>query len=272
MNAWAELRPALPGLALACLLGLTTAPARAGRQLEEPLADTVRTALAAAVADSGPPRIEFEQVDERLAYLRWLGAMSERLKKRKPDFNVRREFLETIWYESRRAGLDVSLVLGLVEVESGFRKYAISSAGARGYMQVMPFWLRLLAAPHADLNGTANSAVPASWLVPGNNHAAVAASAPPTGVRFGEPAVGADVSRLFHLQTNLRFGCAILRHYLRREQGNLFLALGSYNGSRGQAAYPDIVLAARKRWEFSDPASSPARRLTNPATREELRP
>jgi soluble lytic murein transglycosylase-like protein len=211
---------------------LATGQALAGRQLEEPLADTVRTALTAAVADSGPPRIEFDQVDQRLAYLRWLGAMSERLKKRKPDFNVRREFLETIWYESRRAGLDVSLVLGLVEVESGFRKYAISSVGARGYMQVMPFWLRLLAAPHADLHSAA-TAVPASWPAPGS--------------------AAADVSRLFHLQTNLRFGCAILRHYLRREQGNLFLALGSYNGSRGQSAYADMVLAARKRWEFSDP-------------------
>jgi soluble lytic murein transglycosylase-like protein len=66
------------------------------------------------------------------------------LKKRKPDWDVRREFLQTVWYESKRAGLDVALVLGLIQVESGFRKYAISIAGARGYMQVMPFWTRVL--------------------------------------------------------------------------------------------------------------------------------
>ncbi|BDI04282.1 lytic transglycosylase domain-containing protein [Sphaerotilus microaerophilus] len=182
---------------------------RAGSQVEEPLADSVRSALSAAVADSGaPPKLEFRHIDERLAYLRWLGAMSPRLAKRKPEFNVRREFLETVWYEARRAGLEPALVLGLVEVESGFRKYAISSAGARGYMQVMPFWARTIG--------------------------------------------DGDASRLFHLQTNLRFGCVILRHYLDRERGDLFLALGRYNGSRGQAPYPTMVLGARRRWEFKD--------------------
>lgn len=190
--------------------GLVVCPAttRAGTQVEEPLADAVRSALSAAVADGAPPRIEFPQVEQRLAYLRWLAHASERLKRRKPEFDVRREFLEALWYESRRAGLDPSLVLGLVEVESGFRKYAISSAGARGYMQVMPFWARLIG--------------------------------------------DGDASRLFHLQTNLRFGCVILRHYLDREQGDLFMALGRYNGSRGQAAYPDLVLGARKRWDHPD--------------------
>ncbi|MFM2120192.1 MAG: hypothetical protein RL722_1660 [Pseudomonadota bacterium] len=184
------------------------APARAGGQIEEPLADAVRTALSAAVADQAPPRLEFEQIEQRLAYLRWLGAMSQKLERRKPDFHVRRDFLEAVWYESRRAGLDVALVLGLIEVESGFRKYAISSVGARGYMQVMPFWTRLIG--------------------------------------------DGDAGRLFHLQTNLRFGCVILRHYLDRERGDLFLALGRYNGSRGQAPYPNMVLAARKRWWHAD--------------------
>ncbi|RZS47412.1 lytic transglycosylase domain-containing protein [Sphaerotilus mobilis] len=190
-------------LLLGVLLGVT-GPALAGRQAEEPLADAVRGALSAAVADGLPPRLEFAHVEQRLAYLRWLGQASERLKRRKPDFDVRREFLEALWYESRRAGLDPALVLGLVEVESGFRKYAISSAGARGYMQVMPFWARLIG--------------------------------------------DGDAGRLFHLQANLRFGCVILRHYIDREQGNLFMALGRYNGSRGKPAYPDAVLAARKRW------------------------
>lgn len=195
----------------ACLIGLGAglllpvwAPAWAGAQVEEQLADAVRTALSAAVADSAPPRPHFDQIEERLAYLRWLGAMSERLKRQKSELQTRVEFLETLWYESKRAGLEPALVLGLVQVESNFRKYAISVAGARGYMQVMPFWMR----------------------------------------QIGD----GDVSRLFHMQTNLRFGCVILRHYLDVEQGNLFMALGRYNGSRGRAEYPNMVLGARKRW------------------------
>ena len=203
---------ALAGL----LLGLTlSAAVHAGAQLEEPLADKVRTALAASVADTAPPRPSFENIDDRLAYLRWLGAMSERLKKRKSEHAVRVEFLEAVWYESKRAGLEPALVLGLIQVESGFRKYAISSAGARGYMQVMPFWTRSI----------------------GN----------------GEP------STLFHMQTNLRFGCVILRHYLDVEKGDLFLALGRYNGSRGRAEYPNAVLANRRQWLGEEPALASSR-------------
>ena len=185
---------------------LTHASAQAGNQIEEPLADSVRSALSAAVSDAAPPVPEFADTESRLSYLRWLGHVSGRLKKQKPDWSVRREFLQTLWYESRRAGLDPALVLGLVQMESNFRKFAVSSAGARGYMQVMPFWTRMLA--------------------------------------------DGDAGKLFHMQTNLRFGCVILRHYLDREKGDLFLALGRYNGSRGKAAYPDAVLAAKKRWEF----------------------
>jgi len=181
--------------------------AQAGAQVEEPLADAVRTALAASVAEAAPPKAKFGNVEDRLAYLRWLGKASERLKRRKADHHTRIEFLEAVWYESRRAGLEISLVLGLIQVESGFRKYAISSAGARGYMQVMPFWARTIG--------------------------------------------DGDSRRLFHLQTNLRFGCVILRHYLDREKGDLFMALGRYNGSRGRAEYPNLVFGARKQWEIS---------------------
>ncbi len=181
--------------------------AHAGAQVEEPLADAVRTALAASVAESAPPRPRFDTVEQRLAYLRWLGAASERLKRRKAEHHTRVEFLEAVWYESRRAGLETPLVLGLIQVESGFRKYAISSAGARGYMQVMPFWARLIG--------------------------------------------DGDARRLFHLQTNLRFGCVILRHYLDRERGDLFMALGRYNGSRGRADYPNLVFGARRAWDIA---------------------
>jgi soluble lytic murein transglycosylase-like protein len=188
------------------LLGLACHDARAGAQVEEPLADSVRSALSAAVAEAAPPKPRFDDVEQRLAYLRWLGKASERLKRRKAEHHTRIEFLETVWYESRRAGLELSLVLGLIQVESGFRKYAISSAGARGYMQVMPFWARVIG--------------------------------------------DGDARRLFHLQTNLRFGCVILRHYLDREKGDLFLALGRYNGSRGKAEYPNLVFGARRQWEI----------------------
>ena len=184
-------------------------PAKAGRQMEEPLVDSVRTALSSAISNHAPPISEFPDTETRLKYLRWLGGASERLKKKKPDWNVRKEFLQTIWYESRRAGLDPALVLGLVQVESNFRKFAVSSVGARGYMQVMPFWTRVLG--------------------------------------------DGDAGKLFHMQTNLRFGCVILRHYLDREKGDLFLALGRYNGSRGKAPYPNAVLGAKRLWEFTPP-------------------
>jgi len=186
---------------------LRSGPARAGAQAEEPLIDSVRTALSAAIAAAAPPKPVFDKLEERLAFLRWLGAASERLKPRKTEARTRIEFLETLWYEATRAGLEPALVLALVQVESGFRKYAISSAGARGYMQVMPFWSR----------------------------------------QIGD----GDASRLFHTQTNLRFGCVILRHYLGVERGDLFLALGRYNGSRGQSPYPNAVLANRRIWQVT---------------------
>ncbi len=192
-------------LAAAALALLPARPAGAGAQIEEPLADAVRSALSASVAELAPPKPRFDQIEQRLAYLRWLGEASQRLRPRKAEHQTRLEFLETVWYETRRAGLQTSLVLGLIQVESGFRKYAISSAGARGYMQVMPFWARIIG--------------------------------------DGEP------SRLFHLQTNLRFGCVIMRHYLDIERGDLFMALGRYNGSRGRAEYPGLVFGARKQWE-----------------------
>ena len=187
---------------------LCAEPVYAGRQAEEPLADSVRSALSAAIASSAPPVPEFADINKRLAYLRWLGAMSDRLKKKKPDFQTRIEFLQTVWYESRRAGLDTTMVLGLIQVESAFRKFAISRVGARGYMQIMPFWSRVIG--------------------------------------DGDPA------RLFHMQTNIRFGCVILRHYLDRERGDTFMALGRYNGSRGRAEYPNAVYAAARNWAHSD--------------------
>jgi len=182
--------------------------ALAGAQLEEPMIDAVRNALSASIHSTAPPIPEFNDTASRLAYLRWLGEMSERLKKKVPEPQPRIEFLQTVWYETRRSALDVSLVLGLIQVESNFRKFAVSSAGARGLMQVMPFWTRVIG--------------------------------------------DGDAGQLFRMQTNLRFGCVILRHYLSLEKGDLFLALGRYNGSRGKAPYPNAVFANQRNWKFTD--------------------
>jgi soluble lytic murein transglycosylase-like protein len=205
-----RVRRALAGAAVVAPLGsfalLAPQPAFAGAQVEEPLATAVQSALSAAVNDSAPPKPTFETIDARLVYLRWLGEMSNRLKKREAEHLRRVEFLETAWYESTRAGLEPSLLLGLIQVESGFRKYAVSVAGARGYTQVMPFWARLIG--------------------------------------DGNP------SSLFHMQTNLRFGCVILRHYLDRERGDMYLALGRYNGSRGRPEYPNAVFASQRLWTY----------------------
>ena len=103
-------------------------------------------------------------------------------------------------------------MLGVIQYESNFRKYAISSADARGYMQVMPFWTKLIGTPEHNL---------------------------------------------FHLRTNLRYGCVILRFYLDIENGDLFRALGRYNGSLGRPEYPTAVFDAMNRNWLYTPASAP---------------
>ena len=202
-------RQALQRLAKSALLGtgLSVLPftsVHAGTQVEEQLSTAVRTALSAAVAGDAPPEPVLTTPSDQQAYVRWLAATGQGLVRFQRNPVERQEFMQTLWYEARRAGLSLSLVLGLVQVESAFRKHAVSSAGAMGFMQVMPFWARSIG--------------------------------------------DGDHSRLFHMQTNLRFGCVILRHYLDRERGDLFLGLGRYNGSRGQAAYPDAVLKAQRAW------------------------
>jgi soluble lytic murein transglycosylase-like protein len=196
-------------MAAGCVLAR---PVWAGGQVEEPLADSVRTALSAAIGQAVPPAPVFADEAQKQVFDRWVLTADGRLLKKKPEDLVRREFLQTVWYEAKRAGLDPGLVMGLIEVESGFRKYAISPVGARGYMQVMPFWSRSIG--------------------------------------------DGDASSLFHMQTNLRFGCVILRHYLDVEKGNLFMALGRYNGSRGRAEYPNAVTAAWRRWAVPEASTT----------------
>jgi len=183
---------------LAPFLALMLLPPSAwsGAQAYAPLSASVQAALSEAVSDQAVPFLAFEIEREARA---WLDAMSRKLAKRMPNRLAREEFLVTVHYEATRAGLDPQLVLGVIQVESNFRKYAVSKAGARGYMQVMPFWVRLIGV---------------------RNH------------------------NLFHLRTNLRYGCMILRHYLDMEKGNLYRALGRYNGSLGQPDYPNLVVRA----------------------------
>ncbi len=139
------MRPAVLALVLLC----AAPPALAGNQVEEKLSESVRAQLRGAIADRGVPVISFESGPENAH--KWLFEMSKRLQSRIPDRKTRTDFLKTVHYEARRNGLDPQMVLGLIQVESAFRKYAVSSAGARGYMQVMPFWVKSIGEPHHNL-------------------------------------------------------------------------------------------------------------------------
>lgn len=177
--------------------------ANAGAQKEEPLSNSVKSLMQKSISDKVAPRLVFASDIEGET---WLYDMSNRLKKRITNDDYRVEFLQSVQYEASRAGLDPQLVLGLIQVESGFKKYAVSSVGARGYMQVMPFWVH---------------------------------------------SIGAKDHNLFYLRLNLRYGCTILRHYLDIEHGDLYRALGRYNGSLGQPQYPNLVVGAwRKNWQY----------------------
>lgn len=192
---------------------LFASSAFAGGQIQTPLSASVRAVLQQSIADQPLPQSAFASKTDEEA---WLLAMSPRLMKRFPEKASRDDFLNTVHYEATRAGLDPELVLGLIEVESGFKKYAVSSVGARGYMQVMPFWVR---------------------------------------------DIGTTEQNLFHLRINLRYGCTILRHYINIEHGDLFRALGRYNGSLGRAEYPNMVHAAWRHWISASRTASNPRNL-----------
>jgi len=134
----------------------------------------------------------------------WLTDMSRRLAHRIPDRRFRLDMLRLVHQEATRAGLMPELVLSVIEIESNFNPFAISSVGARGLMQVMPFWMK----------------------------------------EIGRPG-----DSLFRVQTNLRYGCTILKYYLQRERGNLNMALRRYHGSLSDHHYPrKINQALRQRW------------------------
>jgi soluble lytic murein transglycosylase-like protein len=181
---------------IGCLLLAASQLTWGGAQIYEPLSASVRAVMQKAVSDKASPQLAFGSDAEANA---WLGDMSRRLADHIPNTKERMDFLKTVHYEASRAGLDPQMVLGLIQVESRFRKYAISKAGARGYMQVMPFWVK---------------------------------------------EIGSKEQNLFHLKTNLRYGCTILRYYMGQEKGDLYRALGRYNGSLGQSKYPNQVVRA----------------------------
>ena len=127
----------------------------------------------------------------------WLTDMSNRLARQLPDVEERLQILKLVHAEAARVELPPELVLAVIDIESNFDRFALSYAGARGLMQVMPFWL---------------------------------------------DEIGRPDDNLFHVDTNLRMGCTILRHYYDKEKGNLTRALARYNGSLGRRTYPDKVL------------------------------
>lgn len=152
----------------------------------------LRDALLAAVGDS-------DSFGDRWEAEVWLLDMSTRLTKLLPDARYRLDLLRKIHAESARAGLSPELVLSVIHVESRFDRFALSHAGARGMMQVMPFW---------------------------------------------KNEIGRPDDNLFDVDTNLRYGCTILKYYVDRERGNLQRGLARYNGSLGKAWYPNLVFKA----------------------------
>lgn len=183
-------------LLLLFLLPNMTLSALAGNQQYELLKAETQQLMSQSIADTPPTISSFASKSEELL---WTQSMKKHLNRFSRNVDDQDILLKTVHYEATRAGLDPILVLGLIQVESGFKKYAFSSVGARGYMQVMPFWVDL---------------------------------------------IGKKDHNLFHLRTNLRYGCTILRHYLDKEKGNMFRALGRYNGSLGKAEYPNAIFAA----------------------------
>ena len=181
---------------LICALG-GTAPILA----DEPGRDRINPELTALLKRAAN---EADGFDDPFDAEVWLTDMSGRLARKIPDDRTRVELLRHVHHEATRAGVKPELVLAVIEVESDFDPYAISRAGARGLMQVMPFWLE----------------------------------------EIGRPG-----DSLFRVQTNLRYGCTILKYYLDKEQGDLTRALARYNGSVGRWVYPNKVYQAfNRRW------------------------
>ena len=115
-----------------------------GEVAPTPIDEELRTQLKQAANDT-------HSFADRFDAQVWLTDMSRRLEKRIPDHNYRINLLKDIHMEATRSGLEPELVLSVIQVESNFNNYAISHAGARGLMQVMPFWLKEIGRPGDSL-------------------------------------------------------------------------------------------------------------------------
>ena len=176
-------------------LAVTCAPTAVAQQSEPDPELIALLRVAATEVDSFPDHFDAQV---------WLTDMSARLERQVRNAEERIEILKRVHYEATRADLPPELVLAVIDVESNFDRYAISIAGARGLMQIMPFWLEEIGRPDDNL---------------------------------------------LHIDTNLRFGCTILKYYLEMENGDLQRALGRYNGSLGKRKYPNKVLdKLRLKW------------------------
>lgn len=169
-----------------------------GNQKEINLSNSVSTLMKNSINDVNPPYLIYPN-KSRASH--WFRLMDLNLSRFIKDNNERYKILLNINYESSRSGLNPQLVLGLIEVESKFNRYAVSDLGAIGLMQVMPFWVKYI-----------------------GNHS----------------------HNLFDIRTNLRYGCTILKFYFDLEKGDLFRALGRYNGSLGKTKYPELIFHAYK--------------------------
>jgi soluble lytic murein transglycosylase-like protein len=181
------------------------------------LAPSVVMGLSKSISDRPVPNDYANRAD----VWPWVKEMSPRIAHKVSDELERRDLLATVHYESMRAGLDPQLVLAVIYHESGYKKFAFSSATARGYMQVMPFWVTQIGTPDQNL---------------------------------------------FNLRTNLRYGAVILRYYLDRENGDLYRALGRYNGSLGKPEYPNAVIAAMNRYFQYTPVAKTAANAGTPSS------
>jgi len=216
-------RKALTGrigcLAMLVTVAFAPVPAIAGAQVEEQLANSVVAGLSKDIADAPMPTDYINRPD----VWPWVKEMSPRIAHKVTDERDRRELLAMVYYEASRSALDPRLILAVIYHESGFKKYAISYADARGYMQVMPFWVKQIGRPDQNL---------------------------------------------FNVRTNLRYGTVILRHYLAMENGDLYRALGRYNGSLGKPEYPVAVLAALNRhFQYTDVTKTVANAAGNAVPR-----
>jgi soluble lytic murein transglycosylase-like protein len=148
----------------------------------------------------------------------WFKMMEPKLRRIVADPEERMQILETAFCEANRPGvqrLPPGLIMAVIDIESRFNRWAVSSAGAVGLMQVMPFW-------------------------PGE--------------------LGMRRHQLVQVEENMRMGCAILRHYMKRERNDVRRALARYNGSVGRREYPDLVVGRWTRnWNGADDLGVAAR-------------